>query len=223
LEVHHKPKPWHGWREFLKEYAIIVIGVLTALGAGEAVQALHWRADVAEARKALVDEVGANALLSAQGVEESRCLLRRLGEYTTWAKGGPRPAVQLQGIRLNVPSSTVWNATQAAQSIGHMPLRERLAFAHFYADVVNQQAVFQSLRAAFVELARDSDRTELSPDEAHRVTGDVTALSIWLSVRGITAAGLVKAAKDLGVARPPIPDADRQRLAQLCGTSGAGR
>jgi hypothetical protein len=88
LEVHHKPKPWHGWREFLKEYAIIVIGVLTALGASEAVQTLHWRADVAEARKALVDEVGANALLSAQGVEESRCLLRRLGEYTTWAKGG---------------------------------------------------------------------------------------------------------------------------------------
>jgi len=28
----HKPKPWHGWREFLKEYGIIVLGVLTALG-----------------------------------------------------------------------------------------------------------------------------------------------------------------------------------------------
>jgi hypothetical protein len=27
----HKPKPWHGWREFLKEYATLVIGVLTAL------------------------------------------------------------------------------------------------------------------------------------------------------------------------------------------------
>ena len=27
----HKPKPWHGLREFLKEYLIIVIGVLTAL------------------------------------------------------------------------------------------------------------------------------------------------------------------------------------------------
>ena len=29
----HKPKPWHGWREFLKVYATIVIGVLTALAA----------------------------------------------------------------------------------------------------------------------------------------------------------------------------------------------
>ena len=29
----HKPKAWHGVREFLKEYMIIVVGVLTALGA----------------------------------------------------------------------------------------------------------------------------------------------------------------------------------------------
>lgn len=98
-----------------------------------------------------------------------------------------------------------------------MPLKERLAFAHFYAEVVNQQTVFQSLRAAAVELARDSARTELSPDEARRVTGDVAALKIWVTVRRDTAAGLVKAARDLGVAQPPIPDADRQRLAQLCG------
>ena len=26
----HKPKPVHGWGEFLKEYAIIVLGMLTA-------------------------------------------------------------------------------------------------------------------------------------------------------------------------------------------------
>jgi hypothetical protein len=30
----HKPKPWHSFREFLKEYLIIVVRVLTAL-AGE--------------------------------------------------------------------------------------------------------------------------------------------------------------------------------------------
>ena len=39
----HKPKPWHGWREFLKEYVIIVVGVLTALAAEQAVEWLHWR------------------------------------------------------------------------------------------------------------------------------------------------------------------------------------
>ena len=39
-----KPKPWHSLREFLKEYLIIVIGVLTALGAEQAV-AWATRAD----------------------------------------------------------------------------------------------------------------------------------------------------------------------------------
>ena len=34
----HKPKPWHGVREFLKEYVIIVVGVLTALAAEQAVE-----------------------------------------------------------------------------------------------------------------------------------------------------------------------------------------
>lgn len=33
----HKPKPWHGPREFLKEYLIIVVGVLTALAAEQTV------------------------------------------------------------------------------------------------------------------------------------------------------------------------------------------
>lgn len=28
----HKPKPWHGPGEFLREYLIVVVGVLTALG-----------------------------------------------------------------------------------------------------------------------------------------------------------------------------------------------
>ncbi len=50
----HKPKPWHGAREFLKEYLIIVVGVLTALGAEQMVEAFHWSEKVrhAEAREA---------------------------------------------------------------------------------------------------------------------------------------------------------------------------
>jgi hypothetical protein len=47
----HKPKPWHSVREFLKEYVIIVIGVLTALGAQQGVEALQNRAQAAEARE----------------------------------------------------------------------------------------------------------------------------------------------------------------------------
>jgi hypothetical protein len=52
----HKPKPWHGFREFLKEYLIIVIGVLTALGAEQAVEYGHRVGQVRQARHALERE-----------------------------------------------------------------------------------------------------------------------------------------------------------------------
>ena len=39
----HRPHLTHNWREFLKEYGIIVLGVLTALLAEQAVQSFEWR------------------------------------------------------------------------------------------------------------------------------------------------------------------------------------
>ena len=53
----HKPKPWHGVREFLKEYVIIVVGVLTALGAEQLVEQLHWREQIRATKEALLPEI----------------------------------------------------------------------------------------------------------------------------------------------------------------------
>ena len=49
----HLPKPLHGWREFLGEVGIIVLGVLIALGAEQIVESLHWRAEVRHAEHAM--------------------------------------------------------------------------------------------------------------------------------------------------------------------------
>jgi hypothetical protein len=53
----HKPKPWHGLREFLKEYAIIVVGVLTALAGEQAVERLEWTHKVHAAEDAMRTEL----------------------------------------------------------------------------------------------------------------------------------------------------------------------
>jgi len=42
----HKPKLLHNWRELLKEWGIIVLGVLTALFAEQAVQSFDWHQKV---------------------------------------------------------------------------------------------------------------------------------------------------------------------------------
>jgi hypothetical protein len=42
----HKPKLLHNWRDLLKEWGIIVLGVLTALFAEQAVQSFEWHQKV---------------------------------------------------------------------------------------------------------------------------------------------------------------------------------
>jgi hypothetical protein len=51
------PKPLHGWRAFVGEVGIIVLGVLIALGAEQAVQSLHARTTIKEDTDALRREV----------------------------------------------------------------------------------------------------------------------------------------------------------------------
>jgi len=76
----HKPKPVHNWREFLKEYAIIVLGVITALLGEQAVEKLHDRARAAEARASIREEIARN--LGYMNVREASeaCMARRLDE-----------------------------------------------------------------------------------------------------------------------------------------------
>ncbi|HVZ27710.1 MAG TPA: hypothetical protein VG798_03560 [Rhizomicrobium sp.] len=44
----HKPRAWHGWRDFLKEFGTIVLGVSVALGAEQAMEWLHRQHRIAD-------------------------------------------------------------------------------------------------------------------------------------------------------------------------------
>ena len=74
----HKPKPWHGVREFLKEYVIIVVGVLTALGAEQGVEWLHWRHQIELAHEALAFDM--KRVMGWAGLEDARA---RIGARLT--------------------------------------------------------------------------------------------------------------------------------------------
>jgi predicted nucleic acid-binding protein len=76
----HKPKPIHNWREFLKEYAIIVLGVITALAGEQAVERMHDNAKAAEARTHIRAEIGRNLHLLDQRAATEGCIAKRLAE-----------------------------------------------------------------------------------------------------------------------------------------------
>jgi hypothetical protein len=87
-----KPKQWHGVREFLKEYAIIVIGVLTALAAEQAVEAVREHHAAAESREAIYREIRQNLSFMKGRLKTQACVEKRLDEIgSLLAKAGEGP------------------------------------------------------------------------------------------------------------------------------------
>ena len=77
----HKPKPWHGWREFAKEIVTIVIGVLIALSAEQVVEWLHHGEQATRAERAMRLELGEDNGPQAFGrVLIRHCLDRQLAQ-----------------------------------------------------------------------------------------------------------------------------------------------
>jgi len=152
----HLPKPLHGWREFVGEVGIIVIGVLIALGAEQVVEDLHWRHTVSSERKALdADVTEIWRAMSARVVIE-RCVDDRLNElalvFARHARGEPL------GITAPIGRPTVWTGSTGALqmasadgSLSHMSTDQKRAYFAV-------QSIFEIFsRTAWEE--RDSWRT----------------------------------------------------------------
>ena len=88
----HLPKPLHGWRAFVGEVGIIVIGVLIALGAQQAVESARDRRVAEQTRSAVAEEINQQLLSISLRSTAENCLLRRLGELhllvDQWGKSG---------------------------------------------------------------------------------------------------------------------------------------
>ena len=140
----HKPKPWHGLREFLKEYLIIFVGVLTALAAEQAVEALHWmeRVDAAESR--LKRELGGAYLIALERSMIAPCLDRRLTLLKTALLSGegkwtPLPPMhgRSQGYKVffvpnRIYEDQVWKSVEADGTAAHIPPSANALYARAY-------------------------------------------------------------------------------------------
>jgi hypothetical protein len=166
----HKPKPWHGLGEFLKEYGIIVMGVLTALALEQAVDAVRWAHEIGEARQALGREIAYNVkALKLIGAEDG-CITRRLDDLQRWADGdGPRPDGAARHPLFFTLSTSTWDVVNSGQVVAHFPLELKLRFAQAYANFDNEREAVTEERNAWSDIAAiagdpkldDADRREL--------------------------------------------------------------
>jgi hypothetical protein len=166
----HLPKPLHGWRAFVGEVGIIVIGVLIALGAEQMVEWVHWRNQVADARRALDSEVAYNLGAVEKRQQEAPCIDRRLREIrsllagsTSGLRSGSRPP--LGQPQLWRPRTDVWQAAVAGQAAEHMPLAMRLGYAGLYGGFQWFAQKAEDERDAWSVLAELDDPGTLGPED----------------------------------------------------------
>jgi hypothetical protein len=125
----HKPKPIHGWRDFLKEVGTIVLGVSIALAAEQGVEWAHWRNQVAEAREVIAAEMATNLYGAISRVRTMDCAERRLDALGSIldaaAKTGNLPPVGEIGMPWRqVYPSGAWESVMASQAATHFPSQQ---------------------------------------------------------------------------------------------------
>ena len=120
----HLPKPLHGWRAFVGEVGIIVIGVLIALGAEQVVEAIHDRQVAEETRASLKGEIEANlgSMQVRAGFEQ--CIGRRLSEvHAILAQWGRTGSFVTPGLVSTAPGIRIVSVRfDAAASAGRLSL-----------------------------------------------------------------------------------------------------
>ena len=129
----HLPKPLHGWREFAGEVGIIVVGVLIALGAEQVVEEWRWKADVADARESLGQQLAYSKFDSLERMQDSECIDRKLNRLDDLITASDRPKilnVNLAPIRLWGTSS--WESATASGAVAHMRADERGLYADLF-------------------------------------------------------------------------------------------
>jgi hypothetical protein len=133
----HLPKPLHGWREFVGEVGIIVLGVLIALAAEQVVEWLNWQVKVAATERAISRDLALAADVASERVAIKRCLDERLDllrqkfkhtdpEVALPLNSGGYPMLHAYRAPSRAWNSDLWNGILADGTVQHLdPERAR--------------------------------------------------------------------------------------------------
>src|SRR4051794_24830212 len=119
-----KLKPPHGWNAVAWELGIVTLGVLIALAAQQAVEALHDRSVAAETRADVTDELNSDLMSIALRQSIEPCIERRLGELRAilaqWERTGSFQTPQW--VSQSPPIEIELSRYDAALSAGRLAL-----------------------------------------------------------------------------------------------------
>src|SRR3954452_1708995 len=206
----HLPKPLHGWRAFIGEVAIIVLGVLIALFAQQLLQSFNDRSAAGEARKNIRAELAVNIgrMQSADG--RSACLSRRLDPISSFlneARKG-RSLADVKGIG----RPPVWDMEdarwQAATSAGRSSLfspDEQAAIGDVYSLMADYQGQVRIEQEAWAKLRGLAGLKVLSEARDASLSDALQQARYSQWILNIDSKQAQDAAKRLAIGGTPIP------------------
>jgi hypothetical protein len=205
-----KPNPIHNWRSFLKEYAIIVIGVLTALVAQQAAEWWHWRSEVATARQALKAEMGVNNGFFARRISNAPCLERQVSEADAIlaaleAHHEPSKFTNFRNGNGNLLLESEWQSERASQVLTHFPRAELAVMGSYYAMLPDYKNWISQEGESWRELSglRKPLPGLTASDLAHlRVSLETAKISLGLIISN--APRMLRWSKQLGIVDPIV-------------------
>jgi len=205
----HLPKPLHGWRQFVGEVGIIVLGVLIALGFGQIVEAWQWHDEVRSTRQAIAGELGNAAIQAAERVAIEHCLRDRVEELASklnaskgrWTgdplqlgrKGEEEPRQDKHSLKpvyggaMRGWSQDVWDTAKSSGTLNHMSHDEVTAYSNVYGELAairdfqNQEFTLES---SLSFLSADQQLDNQSRVEALGKLGQLQALNGLIAALG---------------------------------------
>lgn len=213
----HLPQPLHGWRAFVGEVGIIVLGVLIALGAEQVVEAIHWRDSVSQMREAMRSELAIDRKRVEVNLAQDRCINARLDAILRWsasAPAGTRIANAAGPMLWNYHTST-WDITKTSPTAGHFSLKEQLMYAGAYDSIANEQRYLFDEQRSWADLLAtlaSADR----PESRGQIEHEVASARLHLRTRDSNGRSLLSQFDKLGIKPDPAGVPIRMDLQRLC-------
>jgi hypothetical protein len=162
----HKPKPWRDWHELLKEIGTIVVGVLIAIGAEQAVEALHHRAQAHEMARKLRVESEESRTFTAYDLGSLRSGIASVDAIlAVLAKDAAAAPPPLQKPDLFTPTDAAWITIRDSALLPIMP--KLVVDNGWKVDSTNNY-----LRDQMREIRQNADRAEAALAVRQATPGD---------------------------------------------------
>ena len=206
----HPPKPLHGWRAFLGEVGVIVIGVLIALSAEQLVDKLHWHHEVHLASEALARELTVRHAAAEERLRYFSCIDRRLNELAGVVDAAARSGrLRPLGLIGRPPSrdwdGQTWLSVQNSEVANHLSQEQRTAYATIYSGISDFRRMQEPEWGIWTELQQLSGPgRRFDAEDARTLRLSIGRARLTNRVLGLDSAQLLRDLRNSRMALPPF-------------------